>query len=147
MLMDDGIHYKTLREDICFSNIGPGYYNATDNWSPTAFVKYNKNRRLSPTAQVEDSIVGTLNISTRSRGKAHDSKPWRQNSVAGGSSLSPVKNNKPCTGIDMVDPLLPGGPDPFDTADVDARIRAAKNRHEESKRDIHSVMNLPNYFQ
>lgn len=131
VLMTDGIHYSTLREDLCLSNIGPGYYNTRDNWSPVSFVKYNKSRAVSPSARTEITLMGTLNRNTRSRGgNRENDKPWRQN-----ASLSPKKSKDTS--------IL----DPFDTADIDASLRAAQNRREESQRDVDAVRNLPVYFQ
>lgn len=41
-LINDAIHYNTMREDIQMSNLGPGAYDAKDMWIPTSFQKYNK---------------------------------------------------------------------------------------------------------
>lgn len=41
-LINDAVHYNTMREDIKMSNLGPGTYDLPDNWAPAAFSKYNK---------------------------------------------------------------------------------------------------------
>ena len=41
-LINDAVHFNTMKEDIKMSNLGPGTYDLPDNWSPSAFIKYNK---------------------------------------------------------------------------------------------------------
>jgi len=75
LLMRDGEHYNTLREDKKLSNLGPGYYDMRDNWSPTSFVKHNKDRSKIKSEPGHQFML-TLN-------KSHNSitqkdKPWQQ---------------------------------------------------------------------
>ena len=41
-LINDAVHFNTMKEDVKMSNLGPGTYDLPDNWSPSAFNKYNK---------------------------------------------------------------------------------------------------------
>lgn len=119
LLMLDGERYNTLREDKKFSNLGPGYYDLRDDWVPSSFTKYGKDKS-SIKKQAGEQFMLTLNRSTNSI--THKDKPWQQKRKA-----------KPKKDI---------AANPFDTSDTDA----VSDYHREMSREIQSVRNLPEYY-
>lgn len=47
-LMMDGVHFATCREDIKFSNLGPGCYDTTDTWDPKFMTKVKTGQLFRP---------------------------------------------------------------------------------------------------
>jgi len=41
-LMIDADHYKTTRDEVYYSHMGPGFYDLPDSWKPEQFFKYNR---------------------------------------------------------------------------------------------------------
>lgn len=120
LLMLDGEHYNTLREDKKFSNLGPGYYDFKDSWTPSSFVKYGKDKsRVKPRAGEQFQM--TLN-KTSFNSITHNDKPWQQK-----------KRAKPKKDL---------AANPFDTSDTDA----VTDYHRELSYEILSVRNLPQYY-
>lgn len=121
--MLDGEHYNTLREDLKFSNLGPGYYDLKDNWTPSSFIKYGKPIARNTKSPV-DNFVLTLNKSYNSI--THKDKPWQQKSRPR-QRMSAEERAR----------------NPFDTSDMDA----AGDHQRELQQDILSVHKLPEYYK
>ncbi len=128
-LLLDGEHFATLREDVTLSNIGPGYYEHRDEWTPSSFVKYNKPRTKEGSPR-HLAPMETINGKTYNSIGRND-KPWRNNIVQ-----QPPRGKK-----------SQGTENPFDTSEVDRKLDGPQRRIDMVRRDIDAVKDLPDYFR
>jgi hypothetical protein len=73
--MDDAEHFKTMRNEEKFSNLGPGSYDVSISWAPDSFMKYDRNRIMS---RSRSNISTAASSSSQTRFRTQYEKSWIQ---------------------------------------------------------------------
>jgi hypothetical protein len=78
-LMDDAEHYKTMRNEEKFSNLGPGSYNVSISWQPDSFIKYDRNRIMTRSKSRSSTVdLSSISSASKTRFRTQYEKSWIQ---------------------------------------------------------------------